>query len=97
MTIEKNKLKDYANKLMFDMNDEEYEILQNEFAIILKHMDLINKIEGISKVKPMTFPFTIEGVNLREDVIKDKISNEEALSNAKEIENGEIKVPKVVV
>ena len=37
--IEIEKLKDYANKLMFDMNDEEYKTLQDEFEIILKQMD----------------------------------------------------------
>ena len=39
--IEKEKLKDYAHKLMFDMNDEEYKTLQEEFETILKQMDLI--------------------------------------------------------
>ena len=39
--IEKDKLRDYAHKLMFDMNDEEYETLQEEFDVILKQMDLM--------------------------------------------------------
>ena len=37
--IEKEKLKDYANKLMFDMDDSEYSVLQDEFETILKQMD----------------------------------------------------------
>ena len=57
--IAKEKLKDYANKLMFDMNDEEYETLQEEFDIILKQMDLIGNIPNISSVEPMTFPFKL--------------------------------------
>ena len=43
--IAKEKLKDYANKLMFDMNDEEYTTLQEEFDIILKQANLIWKIK----------------------------------------------------
>ena len=31
LQAEIEKLKDYANKLMFDMNDEEYKTLQDEF------------------------------------------------------------------
>lgn len=39
--VSKAKLKDYAAKLMFDMDDSEYETLQEEFRTILKQMDLI--------------------------------------------------------
>ncbi len=35
--IEKEKLKQYANKLMFDMDDSEYQTLQEEFEVILKY------------------------------------------------------------
>ena len=55
--IEKEKLQMYAEKLFFRMNDEEYTTLQQEFDVILKQMDIIDKIEGISSVEPMTFPF----------------------------------------
>ena len=48
--MEIEKLKDYANKLMFDMDDSEYETLALEFEVILKQMDLIDKIDGIEKV-----------------------------------------------
>ena len=60
--IEIEKLKDYANKLMFDMNEEEYKTLQDEFETILKQMDLIGQIPDIDKVSPMTFPFPNEDV-----------------------------------
>ena len=94
--ITKEKLKDYANKLMFDMNEEEYETLQKEFDIILKQMDIIAEIKDIKDVEPMTFPYELEDVVLREDEIKEMITVEEALSNAKETIGSEVKVPKVV-
>ncbi|MFA6327620.1 MAG: Asp-tRNA(Asn)/Glu-tRNA(Gln) amidotransferase subunit GatC [Bacilli bacterium] len=93
--ITKENLKKYANKLMFDMNEEEYETLQKEFEIILKQMDIIDKIPNISEVNPMTFPFDLEK-ELRPDETKDLITPEEALINAKEKINNEVKVPKVV-
>ena len=94
--IEKEKLKDYANKLMFDMEDSEYETLQEEFEVILKQMDLIGKIPNISEVEPMTFPYKNEDVNLREDEVKDYLTVGEVLDNTKYQVNDQVKVPKVV-
>ena len=94
--ITKDKLKDYASKLMFDMNDSEYETLEKEFEIILKQMDLIGKIKNIKDVEPMTFPFSIEGVTFRENIPTDSLDIEDVLKNAKDVENSMVKVPKVV-
>ena len=94
--IDKTKLKSYANKLMFDMNDEEYETLEKEFEVILKHMDLIGQIPGIEKVKPMTFPFPNTDVNLREDEIGDYLTVSEVLENTTHQVNDQVKVPRVV-
>ena len=94
--ITKELLKDYANKLMFDMNEEEYETLENEFKVILKQMDLIENIENIKDVEPMTFPYLKEDVVLRDDSITRTIDYTDVLVNAKEVKGREIKVPKVV-
>lgn len=94
-TVSKEKLKDYASKLMFDMKDEEYLTLQNEFEVILKQMDLISKIKNISEVEPMTFPFEMEG-RMREDKENNVLTSDEALKNAGERLKDEVKVPKVV-
>lgn len=94
--IAKEKLKDYANKLMFDMNDEEYTTLQEEFDIILKQMDLIGNIPNISKIEPMTFPFKLEEASLREDEVGDYLVVNEVLENAHHQVNDQVKVPRVV-
>lgn len=95
--IEKEKLKKYARSLMFDMNDEEYTTLQEEFDIILKQMELINNIPNISEVEPMTFPFRLDEVRtLREDVVGDYLTVGEVLGNTKHQVNDQVKVPKVV-
>ena len=94
--IEKEKLKEYANKLMFDMNDEEYSVLQDEFEVILKQMDLIGKIPDIDKVSPMTFPFKNSDVELREDKVGDYLTVSEVLENTKHQVDDQVKVPKVV-
>jgi len=94
--IEKEKLKSYANKLMFDMNDEEYETLQKEFEVILKQMDLIGKIPNISEVQPMTFPFKNMDASLRDDEVGDYLTVSEVLANCKHQVNDQVKVTKVV-
>ena len=94
--IEKEKLRDYARKLMFEMNDEEYTTLQQEFEVILKQMNLISKIDNIYNVEPMTYPFELNNIELREDKINNELETKEVLINVSEQENNQIKVPKVV-
>ncbi len=94
--IEKEKLQDYAHKLMFDMKDEEYKTLQEEFAVILKQMDLIGKIPNIKEVEPMTFPFKNTDAVLREDEVGDYLTTGEVLENVKHQIDDQVKVPRVV-
>ena len=94
--VTKEKLKDYANKLMFDMDDEGYERTLKEFETIEKHMALIGEIDNISNVEPMTFPYVIYHSSLREDIDKACLTNEEVLKNSKDTKANQIKVPKVV-
>jgi len=94
--VTKEKLKDYAAKLMFDMDDEGYDRTLEEFETVEKHMAFIGQIEGIEDVEPMTFPYVIYHSSLREDEAKDCLTNEEVLANAKESKANQVKVPKVV-
>ena len=93
--MDKDRLKELASNLMFDMEDSEYETLSKEFEVILKQMDIISHIDGIEDVEPMHFPFPIDSF-LREDEVSDMITTEEVLENAKEKETNQVKVPKVV-
>ena len=94
--VTKEKLKDYAAKLMFDMDDEGYDRTLEEFETVEKHMALIGEIENIDSVEPMTFPYVTYHATLREDEAQDCLTNEEVLSNAKETKANQVKVPKVV-
>ena len=91
-----DELKEYSLNLMFEMNDEEYNTLLNEFDTFLGWMDYINKIDGLSEVKPMYFPFDLGNVALREDEPIESIESDYALSNAKVKKDGSVIVPKVV-
>lgn len=94
--ISKENLEKYAEKLMFRMNEEELNTLQEEFEIILKQMELIENIDGIKNVEPMIFPYVTYKAKLREDKAKESLTVGEVLSNSKHQLNDQIKVPKVV-
>ena len=94
--VNKAVLKDAANRLMFDMTDEEYETLEGEFGTIKKQFEFIGEIKGVDDVSPMTFPFDVTIDYLREDIPTTPLTREEVLKNAKEVKDGQIKLPKVV-
>ena len=94
--VTKEKLKDYASKLMFDMDDAGYDRTLEEFETVEKHMALIGEIDGIENVEPMTFPYVIYHATLREDESKDTLTNEQVLANSKDTKANQVKVPKVV-
>lgn len=96
--VDRNKLEMLAKKLMFEMNEEEYATLEEEFKVILKQMDFIDNIKDIDTVSPMTFPFDLELDDscLREDVGVNDISFDDMKVNVKDYEDDMVKVPKVV-
>lgn len=89
-------LKQCANNLLFDMNQEQYQTLLEEFATLFKQMELIGKIEDIDSVTPLTFPYPCQSY-LREDIEGETLTLQETLKNAKEVEDNQIKLPKVVL
>lgn len=89
-------LKESAHKLLFDMSEEEYQTLLEEFGIIVEQMEIISTIEGIDSLEPMTFPFDCSTSYLREDVPSTPLTQEEALKNAHDVVEGQIRLPKVV-
>ena len=48
--VNKEVLVTSANKLMFDMSDEEYNNLLAEFDVIISQMNLIGDIEGVTRL-----------------------------------------------
>ena len=81
---------------MFDLTDEQYERLEKEFEVLIKHMNIIGEIEGVDDAEPMSFPFDVTNSYLREDVAERPLDRKEALKNAQDVVDGQISVPKVV-
>lgn len=94
--MDKNTLKMLANKLMFTMDEKEYDTLLDEFETILKQMDLIGKIKDIEKVEPLIYPFPLDNVTMREDKVVDELPIDDILKNSGSTLYNQVKVPKVV-
>lgn len=97
--VNKEVLKKAAENLLFDMEEEEYDALLEEFDIILKQLKLMDNIKDLDKYEPMSFPYINTEFNLlREDEVDNELilNKDEVLKNAKETKDGQIKLPKVV-
>jgi aspartyl/glutamyl-tRNA(Asn/Gln) amidotransferase C subunit len=94
--IDKQTLKIAANKLMFDMSEDEYDVLLKEFETLQKQLENIATIDGIDEATPMTFPFDCSSDYLRDDEPEAPLDRDVALSNAKDVVDGQIRLPKVV-
>ena len=92
----KELIDDYANKLLIGLTEEENKMVLEEFDEIDRNIDLINEIENIKDVEPMSHcldDFTFE---LREDEPMESIPIDVIFSNCDSMRDDEVKVPKVV-
>ena len=92
----KELVDDLANKLLIGLSDEENEMVLSEFENIDRNIDLINEIDGISEVLPMTHCLDDFVYELRSDEIVESVPVEDLLRNSDDTEGREIVVPKVV-
>lgn len=94
--INKEKLKELANDLLFDMADAEYETLLKEFDELVAMMGLLEKIPHVDEVEPMIYPFDVTNEFLRDDEPEAPLTREEVLANAPDTYAGQVRLPKVV-
>lgn len=92
----KEMVDNYADKLLIGLLDEENKMVLDEFEDIDKNIDLINEIEGINEVEPMTHPLDNFECALREDIVERSVNIDDLLSNCDSIKDREICLPKVV-
>ena len=92
----KELVDDLADKLLIGLSAEENEMVLSEFDEIDANIDLINEIDGITDVEPMTHCLDDFVYELREDVAVEGLPIEDILANSDDTEDREIVVPKVV-
>ena len=89
-------VRDYADKLLIGLTDEETKMVLDEFDVIDKNIDLINEIPNIDSVEPMTHCLDRVIDHIREDEVGVSPSIDEILSNCDDNQADQVKVPKVV-
>ena len=96
MKFTEDMVKSYADKLLIGLTCEETKMVLDEFEIIDCNIDLINKIDNIENVVPMSYALDDFTFTLREDVVVESTPIEDLLKNCDEYNGREIEVPKVV-
>ncbi len=92
----KEMVDDYADKLLIGLTEKENKQVLDEFEEIDSDIDLINQIDGISEVSPMTHALDDFVCELRDDVVLDSVPIDELLQNCDNDNGEEVIVPKVV-
>lgn len=95
MESKEEMLKKLGLKTMFNISDVEMPVLVDEYDIFMNHVAVLEEIDT-EGVEPLAYPYEIETTFLRDDEPIDIISLEDALSNAKSVQENQIKVPKMV-
>lgn len=88
--------KSLAKQLRFELTDEEAQNISDEFKILIDQMNLLNAIDT-QNVEPMVYPFETPTSFMREDVVDQVLSAQEALKNAPSSKNGFFITKKVVL
>ena len=103
--IEKKLIPQEAMDIMEDRVDDlektvaihtrQIEELKKDFVAVEEQVSLFEKVDT-EGVEPMVYPFEAPTTFLREDVVSDVLTQEEALKNVKDARMGHVHVPKVV-
>ena len=80
---------------MFDLSDEEADSIVEEFTSLEKQMSLLEAIDT-ENVEEMIYPFEEETTFLRDDVVTNVISQDDAVANVTKKIEGHFILPKVV-
>lgn len=91
----KEKIKELALDIMFDVTDEEAADIQKEFETLDKMLEFFDSIDT-DGVEEMIYPFDTPTIYLRDDETSDVISQQDAISNVAKTKQGHVVVPKVV-
>jgi len=94
MTIDKGAVDHVARLARLDLSEEERERMQVELAAILDHAEKIQALD-LDGIEPTSHAIPLRNV-MRPDEVRPSLSQEDALANAPEAEDGRFRVPKII-
>lgn len=92
----KEMVKDYAEKLLIGLTEEETNMVLEEFSIIDEDINKINNIEGLENIEPMTHCLDRYIEELREDKKEESVNIDDILNNCDKHNEREVILTKVV-
>lgn len=92
--ITKEQVEHVAHLARLSFNEQEIEMYTEQLAKIIDFAEQLNEL-NTEGVEPTTHVLDMSNV-LREDVVRESLSREEALKNAPDQQNGQVKVPAVL-
>lgn len=94
--MNKEAVKKLAKSLMLSLNEDEVNLVEEEFKVFFDQVEELNKIDT-KDVLLLNYPFEKPITSLREDNPGEVLSVEEVLSNTKHKRDNMVKIPKVVI
>ncbi|MGN7765105.1 MULTISPECIES: Asp-tRNA(Asn)/Glu-tRNA(Gln) amidotransferase subunit GatC [Paenibacillus] len=94
MSITIKDVQHVAKLARLQLSPEEEATFTEQMNAILQYAEKLNELDT-ENVKPTTHVLQVSNV-MRDDVVKESLSQEEALLNAPEAEDGHFKVPAVL-
>jgi len=92
--VTKDDVKKIAHAVRIALSDEEAEMYANELGTTIVNTEKLNEL-NTDDVTPTTHGIILENV-MREDEPKQSITQEEALKNAPDQQDGHFKVPSIM-
>ena len=94
MAITKEDVIKVAGLARLNITDDKAEVFTTQLARILEHVEKLSEVDTTG-VEPTTSTVPLVP-HMREDKVKDSLTNEEALKNSASSDNGSFKVPKII-
>ena len=94
MPLDRAAVDHVARLARLDLTDAERERMQAELSQILEHADKIQELD-LDNVEPTAHALPLRNV-MRADEVRPSLSQERALANAPEVEDGRFKVPRII-
>lgn len=94
MSLTKEEVLNVAKLARLEFNEEEIVRFQEDLNNILDYIDVLGEI-NTDEVEPLA-QIHETGVKLREDIVRESLTAQEAMKNAPASEDGALIVPKVV-
>jgi aspartyl-tRNA(Asn)/glutamyl-tRNA(Gln) amidotransferase subunit C len=94
MPIDRAQVDHVARLARLDLSDEERERMQQELTHILEHAERIQALD-LDAIEPTSHSLKLVNV-LRPDEALESLSQEDALANAPEAQDGRFRVPRII-